>query len=144
MKKIIMMLVIISLVNANEPQGIFKAKMGDKQYNVPVKCYNFTGDRFVAEFIFASDDGMAHKDTDGDGVVIRGDKVLISSLKQDGMMLTLIDKGVEYSSKFTEVMKQFNKIPKWSKTPNGVKGTTELVKDDEMQGTLMVYEVTCQ
>ena len=149
MKNIISLLSILTLtVYAADKSGTFKATMGDRQYNVPITCHNFENNKFNTEFIFASDDGMAQKDTNGDGIIVRGDRIVLSKkqspIEMDGMTLTIIDNGIHYESSVTETMKKFNKTPKWSKTSNGIKGTSELVKENEMKGTLMHYEVICK
>lgn len=148
MKKTLVLLSILTFtVQANEVKGTFKATMGDKHYNVPITCYNFTDEKFDTDFMFASD-RIAYTDSDGDGIILRGDRVFIgkdrSPIVMDGMKLVLKDKGVHFETTRMELMKQFNKVPKWNKTSNGIKGTSELLKEGETKGTSINYEVICK
>ena len=148
MKKIICLLAILSLTacggeSSNAPskaekKGTFKATMGDKKIDVAVNCFNFDTDKFDTEFVFASDDGFGHKDLDGDGLIIRGDRInLTSPMKMDGMSLSIVDNGVEYESIPTS-------MGTFSKTDKGITGTAKLYKSGTMTSSSVTYEVVCK
>lgn len=148
MKKILCLLVLLpftacggesasSSSNADK-NGKFKATIGDKNYDVAVKCYHFDSDKFDTEFLYASDDGYGNKDNDGDGLIIRGDRInLTQPMKMDGMSLMIVDNGVEYETMPTA-------LGKFEKTDKGITGTTKLYKAGTTTSTSVTYEVSCK
>jgi len=160
MKKFIYLLVTLSLTACGgdnnsastgaEMNGTFKATMGDKKFEVAVKCHNFDSDKFDTEFIFASDNQMGNQDTDGDGIIVRGDRIKIGKDKSpipiDGMSLDLVDQGVRYSA--NPGVASLEKRKTWTKNANGVTGEDKLYKegDSDMNRKtyLITYEVVCK
>jgi len=158
MKKFTYLLVSLSLTacggdnnsasTGGEMNGTFKATMGDKKFEVAVNCHNFDSDKFDTEFMFASDNGFGNQDTDGDGIIVRGDRINIgkdkSPIPMDGMSLDVVIDGVRYSA--NPAVASLEKRKTWSKSANGVTGEDKLMKDDDpsMKGYPITYEVVCR
>ena len=158
MKKFIYLLVALSLTACGEDNnsastsdkknGTFKATMGDKKFEVAVNCHNFDNDKFDTEFVFASDNAFGNKDTDGDGIIVRGDRVNIGKDKSpipiDGMSLDIVIDGVKYSA--DPPMFGQAKDQSWTKNTNGINGKDKLMKEDDptMKGYPITYEVACK
>ena len=157
LKKIMCLLAVLSLTacggenngasSGNEANGTFKATMGDRTINIAVKCFNFESEKFDTQFVFASD-GLGNKDTDGDGIIVRGDRVNIgkdkSPIPMDGMSLDVVIDGVRYSA--NPAVASLEKRKTWSKSANGVTGEDKLMKEDDptMKGYPITYEVICK
>jgi hypothetical protein len=158
MKKTICLLAVLSLTacggdnnsasTSDEKNGTFKATMGDKKFEVAVSCHHFDSDKFDTEFMFASDNGFGNQDTDGDGIIVRGDRVKIgkdkSPLPMDGMSLDVVIDDVRYSANL--VVASLEKRNTWTKNANGITGEDKLMKDDDpsMKGYPITYEVICK
>ena len=133
--------------SVSEGNGTFKAAMGDKVYEVAIKCYGFDSESFDKKFVFASD-GIGNTDTNNDGIVVRGDRVKLDKpLPMDGISLDITDQGIRYETASTALMAMYQKqaaVPtSWSKNANGVSGSTEMIKDGEIKGQAITYEVIC-
>jgi len=149
MKKLISLLAVLLLTGcsgednsastSNETEGTFKATMNGKKIEATIRCFFFDDEKFDTEFLFASDDGFGNKDTDGDGLVIRGDRInLTKPIKMDGIALTVIDNGVEYETAVVS-------LGKFSKNDKGISGTATLYKTDSTAGSASItYEVVCK
>lgn len=158
MKKIICLLAILSLTacggddkgasTIDEKQGTFKATMGERTINVAVKCFNFENEKFDTEFVFASDNGLGNQDTDGDGIIVRGDRIKIgkdkSPIPMDGMSLDVVIDGVRYSA--SPAVSSLEKRKTWSKSAKGITGEDKLMNEDDptMKGYPINYEVVCK
>ncbi len=157
MKKIISLLAVLSLTacggddnsgsSGKEHGGTFKATMGDRTINVAVRCFNFESEKFDTQFVFASDE-FGNKDTDGDGIAIRGDRINIGKDKSpipiDGISLDIVIDGVKYSA--DPPMFGQAKNQSWTKNANGISGKDKLMKEDDpsMNGYPITYEVVCK
>ena len=136
-----------SASSGNEAKGSFKATMGDRTINIAVKCFGFESEKFDTQFVFASD-GLGNKDTDGDGIIVRGDRIKIgkdkSPIPMDGMSLDVVIDGVRYSA--NPAVATLEKRKTWSKSANGVTGEDKLMKEDDptMKGYPITYEVVCK
>lgn len=158
LKIIICLIAILSLTacggdsgsasTSNETKGTFKATMGDKTIDIAVKCHNFDNDKFDTEFVFASDNVFGNKDTDGDGIIVRGDRVKIGKDKSpipiDGMSLDVVIDGIRYSA--DPPMSGLAKNQSWTKNANGISGKDQLRKEDDptLKGYPISYEVVCK
>ena len=149
MKKIICLLAVLSLTacggddnsasSSNDLKGTFNATMGDKKINVAVKCHSFDGDNFDTAFTFASDNIFGNKDIDGDGFIVRGDRInLTEPMKIDGISLGINDHGIQYDTS-SAFMGEFKK------NDNGITGTAKLLKEGSHTDTVEItYEVVCK
>ncbi len=160
MKNIFLLTVIVSLVACGgddksssksvEKNGTFTATMGDKNYELAVRCHQFDNDKFEEEFTFASDNIFGSEDTDGDGIIVRGDKIKLgkdkSPIEVDGISLTIVDHGVRYSA--DPMIAAMQKRETWTKTSNGISGTDKMSREDATgldAGALPIsYEVVCK
>lgn len=152
MRKFVYFLPVILLTacgesnNSGITDGRFKATLGETQFETAVKCGRFDSDD---AFFFNSDNGTAIKDTDGDGVIVAGSRVIMDKKEShmpmsiDGMSLEITVKGESYSAPMTMPGKKSNQT--WTKTANGVTGTDKLWKEDDPTGEEfpITYEVVC-
>jgi hypothetical protein len=148
MKKIMCLLAVLSLTacggddnsasSSNELKGTFKATMGDKTINVAVKCHYFDSDKFDTAFTFASDNVFGNKDTDGDGFIVRGDRInLTKPMKMDGIALDISDQGIKYETMSTS-------LSEFTKSGKGVSGAGKLFKAGSYTDSVEItYEVVC-
>ena len=141
MKKIMCLLAAFSLTacggnnndsSGNENNGTFKATMDGKTINVAVKCHYFDSDKFDTAFTFASDNVFGNKDTDGDGIIVRGDRInLTEPVKMDGIALDSSDQGRKYEA--------------ITKSGKGVSGAGKLFKAGSFTDSVEIYyEVICK
>lgn len=117
MKRIIYLLALLSLmacsdnmsssVTSGDKSGLFKANMGDKQYEVGISCIGLD----TAHYQFKSDNTRSI-DSNGDDLVIAGVEI------KKHLALTILDDGVLYSNGAQPVQ--------WSKNSNGITGSGEL------------------
>ena len=149
MKKLICLMAVLSLSacssenssnsSGSDDHGTFKATMGGNKIDVAVKCFNFDTDMFDKEFTFVSD-GLGNTDKDGDGIIVRGDKISISEpIKMEGISLTIILDGVDYRAISTA-------FGEYKKTEEGVTGSTNLYKSGKLEGGFktVIYKVSCK
>ena len=127
-------------------KGTLKASMDGKEFKVDVLCLYFDHDKFETQFMFISDQAK-HKDVDGDGVVVRGDKkkIKIPGMSMDGIEIDFTLNGDFYESSLS-LNAAMRKKEKWSKTDKGVKGEVKLFKDGDAftKPHTFVYEVMCK
>ena len=149
MKKIMCLLAAFSLTacggdnnndsSGNEKNGTFKATMDGKTINVAVKCHYFDSDKFDTAFTFASDNVFGNKDTDGDGIIVRGDRInLTEPVKMDGIALDISDQGIKYETMSTS-------LSEFTKSGKGVSGAGKLFKAGSFTDSVEInYEVICK
>lgn len=106
-------------------RGLFKATMGEKEYEVDIGCTHLDEDYFK----FRSDKTV-HADSNGDGLIISGVQM------NKRLILTLEDHGQKYS---TQNMMQ------WKKDGIGASGTGVLYNDiTATESHKMTFEMTCR
>jgi hypothetical protein len=120
-------------------KGTFKASMGDRKIEAPIKCHNFDSDKFDTAFTFASDNIFGNKDTDGDGIIVRGDRInLTEPVKMDGIALDISDQGIKYETMSTS-------LSEFTKSGEGVSGAGKLFKAGSFTDSVEInYEVICK
>jgi len=143
---------VSSVVGGEKPEmlkGTLKANMDGKEFKVDVLCLYFDHDKFETHFMFISDQAK-HKDIDGDGIVVRGDKKKVeipgmSGMGMDGIEIDFKLNGDFYESSLS-MSTAMKKKEKWSKTDKGVKGEVKLFKDGDAftKPHSFVYEVMCK
>ena len=153
MKKILgissALLLLTSFVIAGEPHmsdGTVKATMDGNTFEAEVMCIHFDSDEFETKFMFITDNAK-HKDIDGDGIVLRGDKkkIEVVGMKMNGIEIDLTLNGDFYESSLS-LNAAMRKKEKWTKTDTGVKGEVKLIKrgDSSQKSHKFSYEVICK
>ncbi len=127
-------------------KGTLKVSMEGKEFKADVLCLYFDHDEFETQFMFISDQAK-HKDMDGDGIVVRGDKkkIKIPGMSMDGIEIDFTLNGDFYESSLG-LNAAMREKEKWSKTDKGVKGEVKLFKrgDASKKPHTFVYEVMCK
>ena len=123
MKKILgmgsILLLLTSFILAERSQmldGTVKAIMDGKTFEAEVMCIHFDSDMFETKFMFITDKAK-HKDIDGDGIVLRGDKKKIDviGMKMNGIEIDLTLNGDFYESSLS-LNAAMKKKEIWTKT----------------------------
>ena len=80
-------------------KGTLKVSMEGKEFKADVLCLYFDHDEFETQFMFISDQAK-HKDMDGDGIVVRGDKkkIKVPGMNMDGIEIDFTLNGDFYES----------------------------------------------
>ena len=103
--------------------GTFKGQVGDKQYDLQVRCRNLEEDYF--QFLSDNND---YTDTNGDGLNISGMQ------NGDSFIFTVIDNGVTFSAPGLE---------RFEKTANGASGSGKLWEDGGTSTAEGSFTVDC-
>jgi len=134
MTSIILILMLVACDNENsnstskqsiKPVGTFVGTLGEKKYQVEVKCSYFKEDYFI----FRSDSNDA-EDSTGDGLVISGDQ------NKDSLAISIGDHDKWFS---------IGKIERWTKNDSGVVGSGNLWEQGGSGGLVpLKFSIACE
>jgi hypothetical protein len=108
----------------SEPMGQFRATLGDKSYDLEVRCLNLEKEFFA----FSSDSK--------DGAAPRGKRVIVSGMQSlDSLMLKIMDGGETWNAR---------SISSWEKSASGAIGSGQMLRDSDSSPLEMTFELTCK
>jgi hypothetical protein len=162
MKKLLLISTVLVLNACSDDSGhnittnenaSFKATLINKDfkkdYDLKVSCISFDSQKFDTEFVFVSD-RSGNNDINGDGLIIRGNKINLGKDKtpmpMNGFTIKITDNDTVYETNAISLTTTAQNKDTWQKNNMGVKGVSHLVKENDspFNTYTLSYEVICK